>query len=133
MQKLDVTGSADQSIRLLSHRYLAGGVDRVIEAITQCADNQKRNVKEQAARVIRYYQSNRSRMRYDEYIKRGLSIGSGAIESAHRTVVQRRLKLSGQRWSDPGAEHILNLRVCSMSGKWNMVEDLIRRPEGTPA
>lgn len=43
-------------------------------------------------------------MRYYHYLEKGYYIGSGAIESAHRTVVARRLKLAGQRWTDPGAE-----------------------------
>ena len=65
-------------------------------------------------------------MNYPEYDKLGYYIGSGAIESAHRTVVQKRLKLSGQRWTIDGAQRVLNLRVLKMSGKWNVVQDAIR-------
>ncbi|MBK7634691.1 MAG: hypothetical protein IPJ13_10645 [Saprospiraceae bacterium] len=36
-------------------------------------------------------------MDYPKYIKSGLLIGSGAIESAHRTVLQKRMKQSGQK------------------------------------
>lgn len=108
----------------------AGNVERVIAAITtSAAETTDQAVQNSAERVTNYYRSNRERMRYDEYIKRGLYIGSGAIESAHRTVIQRRMKLSGQRWGKPGAEHMLNLRVCSLSGKWNELEDLIRYPK----
>jgi hypothetical protein len=105
---------------------LAGRVESVIDTVAAFEKEAPADVKEQAQRVTGYYRANRDRMRYDEYIKRGLSIGSGAIESAHRTVVQRRMKLSGQRWTNPGAEHMLNLRVCSLSGKWNLLEDLIK-------
>ena len=57
--------------------------------------------------VCSYLASNRDRMDYKAYRKRGLLIGSGAIESAHRTVMQRPhrrtgLKRSGQRWSVGG-------------------------------
>ncbi len=38
-------------------------------------------------------------MQYHKYLKEGLLIGSGAIESAHKDVLQQRLKLSGQRWT----------------------------------
>ena len=61
--------------------------------------------------VIRYYQSNINRMKYATFMKKGYLIGSGAIESAHRNVVQQRLKLSGQRWSIEGAQRIANLRA----------------------
>jgi len=42
-------------------------------------------------------------------------IGSGAIESAHKTVVQERLKLPGQRWNNKGAQNVLNLRAAHKS------------------
>jgi hypothetical protein len=58
-------------------------------------------------------------MNYPTFLKRGLLIGSGAIESAHRTVIQRRMKLSGQRWSKKGAQRMLNLRTLNMSGYWD--------------
>ena len=50
-------------------------------------------------------------MDYKRYktIEAGL-IGSGAIESAHRTVVQKRLKQSGQRWSNSGAQNMLKFK-----------------------
>jgi len=55
-------------------------------------------------------------------------IGSGAIESAHRTVIQKRMKLSGQRWSITGAENMLRLRVISMNKQWAKVVDLLKKP-----
>lgn len=75
--------------------------------------------------VCSYLSSNQDRMDYKSYRRRGLLIGSGAIESAHRTVMQRRLKRSGQRWSMGGAQRVLNLRVCQMSGRWNLVRQQI--------
>jgi hypothetical protein len=42
-------------------------------------------------------------MDYRRYRHNGWLIGSGPIEAAHRTVVQQRLKLSGQRWTIPNA------------------------------
>lgn len=77
--------------------------------------------------LIEYFTGNAYRMNYPLYDKLGYYIGSGAIESAHRTVVQKRLKLSGQRWTMEGAQRVLNLRVLKMSGKWNMVKQAIRQ------
>ena len=54
-------------------------------------------------------------------------IGSGAIESAHRTVVQKRMKQSRQRWSNKGAQNMLNLRVLTMNEQWYKVVQLIKR------
>ena len=75
--------------------------------------------------VCAYLQSNRDRMDYKTYRQRGLLIGSGAIESAHRTVMQRRLKRAGQRWSNKGAQRVLTLRVCAMSNRWQLVRQRI--------
>lgn len=76
--------------------------------------------------VVHYYQSNLNRMHYDHYLEQGYMIGSGAIEAAHRSVIQQRLKLSGQRWSIRGAQQIVNLRACKKSNQWDSVVDLIK-------
>jgi hypothetical protein len=55
-----------------------------------------------------------------------LTKGSVALEPAHRTVVQKRLKLSGQRWSKAGAQNMLNLRVTNMNEKWDRVIELAK-------
>lgn len=75
--------------------------------------------------VIRYYENNLSRMQYRTYLEKGYLIGSGAIEAAHRNVIQQRLKLSGQRWSVKGAQHIANLRASKKSNQWNALINLI--------
>jgi len=76
--------------------------------------------------AIRYYENNLTRMQYKTYLEKGYLIGSGAIEAAHRNVVQQRLKLSGQRWSATGAQQIVNLRACKKSSQWNTVINLIK-------
>ena len=48
-------------------------------------------------------------------------IGSGAMEAAHRNVIQQRMKLSGQRWTKQGAQKMANLRVTFKSNQWNKV------------
>ena len=75
--------------------------------------------------IEQYLKANRDRMDYAAYRQRGLLIGSGAIESAHRTVIQKRLKRAGQRWSRLGAQYVLNLRVCAMSNRWELVRNRI--------
>lgn len=77
-------------------------------------------------KLLNYFEANAYRMDYPTYDQKGYYIGSGAIESAHRTVIQKRLKLSGQRWTMNGAQRVLNLRVLKMSGKWNVVQNAIR-------
>ncbi|MEE9373975.1 MAG: hypothetical protein V3V00_13070 [Saprospiraceae bacterium] len=66
-------------------------------------------------------------MQYPTYILQDYMIGSGAIETAHKTVIQRRMKLSGQRWSLKGAKNMFNLRCVALSGHWDWVEQHCRK------
>ena len=76
--------------------------------------------------LLRYYEANQQRMQYKTYRDNGLLVGSGPIESAHRNVLQQRLKLSGQRWSVDGAQAIANLRAFNKSNQWIQVATLIK-------
>jgi hypothetical protein len=64
-----------------------------------------------------YYESNKERMRYPEFRKQGLFVGSGVIEAGCKTVLGR-LKRSGMFWSVRGANAIIALRCCQLSGKF---------------
>lgn len=105
------------------------GVEQVIKNIE--LTNAKKTEKE---KVINYYQTNIRRMDYKTYRDLGCGIiGSGAIESAHRTVIQKRMKLSGQHWSRHGANNMLRLRVISMNKQWGKVINLLRKPSARAA
>ncbi len=69
-------------------------------------------------RLLHYFEDNRNRLGYAEALRRKLPIGSGVVESATGHIVQQRLKQSGMRWSLPGAQAVLNLRVRHRSGKF---------------
>ena len=106
---------AEQQKELL----LQSQVSVVIMANIKALPNKKRKDKQ---KLLNYLKANEDRMDYKRYKSMGCGIiGSGAIESAHRTVVQRRMKLSGQRWSKKGAQHMLNLRVIYMNGQWDKI------------
>lgn len=77
-------------------------------------------------KIITYYENNKTRMLYGTYRKKGLLIGSGPIESGHRNLIQKRLKLSGQRWSTAGVQQIANLRVAHKSNEWEKIVKIIQ-------
>jgi hypothetical protein len=56
-----------------------------------------------------YFTTNAALMDYPDFRARGLPIGSGAVESAAKHVVQIRMKRSGMRWSDTGGQAMLAL------------------------
>ncbi len=70
-------------------------------------------------RACHRYLSNRpDQLDYKGAIEKGLSIGSGEIESAHRYVIQQRLKLPGAWWKATNVESMLALRVVRANGDW---------------
>jgi hypothetical protein len=52
-----------------------------------------------------------------QYRKAGMTIGSGAIESVHKWVIQARCKQAGMVWSEQGVNAILRLRCVWASGR----------------
>ena len=66
-----------------------------------------------------YVMNNRNKINYPDYKKRGWFVGSGAIESANKIIVQRRLKQAGMRWSVTGAQAVLALRCKVESDLWD--------------
>ena len=66
-----------------------------------------------------YLTNNIDKINYPEYKRKGYFVGSGAIESANKVVVQRRLKQAGMRWSVSGAQALLTLRAKVESNLWN--------------
>ena len=62
-----------------------------------------------SAQLGAYLATNRTRLRYDHFRQRGLLCGSGPVEAAHRTLLQVRLKRSGQRWSNDGLDRLIRL------------------------
>jgi len=78
-------------------------------------------LREAADEVIGYLQRNAHRMEYPEYLAKGWCIGSGAVESACKTVVGQRLKLAGMRWGEEGAHAVCHLRALyrSEKGQWD--------------
>jgi hypothetical protein len=66
----------------------------------------------------RYLDARKGYLKYREALAEGLPIGSGEIESAHRYVAQKRLKLPGAWWLVEHAEHMLALRINRLNGDW---------------
>ena len=90
----------------------AGRVDDVLAELRQRGAGLP-----ECERVAAYVAERRDRMRYDDCLRRGLPIGSGRVEAACKTVVGRRMKCAGMRWTVAGANPVLWLR-CARLGGW---------------
>ena len=103
---------------------LTSQVSEVIKSIKSLPAHKKS--KTARKNLLQYYHSNENRMDYAKFKNVGAGIiGSGAIEATHRNLIQKRLKLSGQRWTIQGAQNVLNLRCLNLSNQWNKVVSLI--------
>ena len=71
-----------------------------------------------AAHVQRCFFALQGHLDYEGAISQGRPIGAGEIESAHRYIVQKRLKLPGAWWTPANAENILALRVNRAKDEW---------------
>jgi hypothetical protein len=73
--------------------------------------------------LLTYLANNNQRINYKTYLDDGLFIGSGAMESANKEVIQKRMKLSVQRWTLKGAQQVVNLRVILKNNEWDKLID----------
>ena len=67
----------------------------------------------------RYLTNRPGQFNYQDALMAELPIGSGEVESAHRYVIQDRLKRAGAWWKLKNAKHMLALRVCRANQEWD--------------
>jgi hypothetical protein len=120
-----------------------GRVDAVLSALFPHRESLDVSDEQAPVRVCHRYLGTRAvQLNYREAIAEGLPIGSGEIESAHRYVAQKRLKLPGAWWLVEHAEHMLALRINRLNGDWEAywaalaanpsAPANLNRPEGSP-
>ena len=99
------------------HKLDQGNIETVVKTLRQFSASG-----EELARLLSnaadYFQRNAERMRYPQFRAQGLFVGSGVVEAACKTVVGARLKRSGMFWTVRGANAILALRCCRLSGQF---------------
>jgi hypothetical protein len=113
--------AAHQWVEERLKRLLEGRVDTVIRGLRYQAT--QRGLKGSKRKTVRdaadYFERNRDRMKYDEYLAAGYPIGSGVVEGACRHLVKDRLERTGMRWLPSGAQAMLDLRATYLNGEWN--------------
>jgi len=97
------------------------GARRLLHSAAAHASRRKlsESRRKQLEKACNYIRRRTQWMKYNEYRKRHIPIGSGITEAACKTVFTQRLKLSGMRWSREGADRILILRTILLSRVWD--------------
>jgi len=75
-------------------------------------------------RELEYFVKNKTRLSYNELSALGMPIGSGAIESAVRRIINLRLKSPCIFWNEDTAEEMLFLRAYYKSGRWGLLKKM---------
>ena len=75
----------------------------------------------------RYLDQHRARLNYRAFRKRGDPTGSGTVESAHKHVIQPRMKRAGQHWSAANADRMAQLRATYRTCGPAALYDVIQR------
>ena len=75
----------------------------------------------------RYIKNRPHQLDYKAALAQGLPIGSGEIESAHRYIIQQRLKLPGAWWAPDNVDSMLALRIIRANNKWDEYWNQIRQ------
>jgi hypothetical protein len=100
-------------------RLKAGCVTDVLQALKPCVESRALPDERAPVRVCYRYMNNRlHQLDYKTALEKGLPIGSGEIESAHRYAIQKRLKIAGSWWLLEHAEAMLAIRTNRANDHW---------------
>lgn len=103
---------------------------KVLESLWPYLENGSVPDEKAPVRKARRYLKNRlSQVNYRDAIEKERPIGSGEIESAHRFVVQERLKKAGGWWAPHNIDPMLALRLIRINGQWEAYWDEKTRAE----
>jgi len=91
----------------------AGDLDAVLEALRAHAATH-----DDARKCVDYVERNRERMRYPEFRAAGLCTSTGVVEAGCKVAIGTRCKRAGMHWTVAGADAIIALRCCTLSGRF---------------
>ena len=117
------SAKADQWAHRIAQDLRSGKVEEVISRLGRMRPSTPQ-ARESLEALIRYYTDNACRMHYDQYLRLGYGIGSGAVESAHKQVIHARFRQAGMRWSQEGARRLLALRLLLLNDNWALLDQL---------
>ena len=101
-----------------------GEIDKALELMEPYKD---KKLPDGVQNAYTYVSNNRGQMDYALYKKLGYFVGSGAIESGNKQLMQNRMKLQGMRWMKESAQRMLALKAKYESKKWHDVYSIVRK------
>ncbi len=102
-----------------------GKVDAVLHNMQGHLAQAKGTQRQDMQTTYEYFDTHRQRMAYKQLAEHHLPIGSGAVESLIRQVVNLRLKGNGKFWLQEHAETMLHARCWWAAGAWDQFRDIV--------
>jgi len=114
------TAALSEWLGIQAHTFKHGDPDQVLTALrtldlTAAVDPRAST---HQAEALAYFEKRRDQITYADFRARGFPIGSGAIESANKLVVEARLKGSGMHWDRASVSPMVSLRALLCSNRW---------------
>jgi hypothetical protein len=118
-RKLHPNQQAEQRRWTMVHQdMLDGGKIEDLVAAIRSIDSSNSELMEAIRKESAFFEKHAERMRYPEFRRQGLFVGSGVIEAGCKTLIGSRCKQSGMFWTVRGANAILALRCCQFNGRF---------------
>ena len=119
VRKLHVNDEAGQNRWMMIHQdLLEGGKIEELVLSYRSIETSNAEVAEKIRTEAEYFEKNAERMRYPEFRRQHLFVGTGVIEAGCKTVIGSRCKQSGMFWTVRGANAILALRCCHVNSRF---------------
>ena len=115
------TTKARQWFKLVRHQLRHGQSEQVIAQLAHAIEFRQlpTSVFNTLTNVHDYLQTHRQHINYKHYKALGLPLESGMVESACKWLIQQRFKGVGMRWSEPGFNHLLHLRLAWVNDRFD--------------
>ena len=119
VRKLHPNDEANQNRWMMVHQDQLdeGKIEELVFAF-RSIETPNAEVAEKIRTEAEYFAKNAERMRYPEFRRQHLFVGTGVIEAGCKTVIGSRCKQSGMFWTVRGANAILALRCCQFNGRF---------------
>jgi hypothetical protein len=105
-----------------------GNIDAILAALRVHA-----GANDEARKCVGYVTENRQRMRYPEFRAQGLCVSSGVVEAGCKVAIGTRCKRTGMHRTVAGADAIIALRCCKLSGRFEDFWERRSAPATGPA
>ena len=118
-RKLHPNEEINQNRWMMIHQDLLdeGKIEKLVSSL-RSMETSNAELAEKIQTEAEYLEKNAERMRYPEFRRQHLFVGTGVIEAGCKTVIGSRCKQSGMFWTVRGANAILALRCCQFNGRF---------------